>query len=390
MARKKAEQLEVINNIQELTDAEKRKRLDLVMANLSKKNNNMVIGKLSDPKIQEQIDIKFIPTPSVNFNAATGGGFPIGKVTTIAGIADSGKTSIVLETIGKMHRENPEGHFALWIESEASLNLDYMINQFGIDPDRFYFIQYDRDHTAEDCIDQAEALIQTGAIDLFCINTLKALVPESEANKSLKDVSVAVQARMNSRIIAKFVSLISKYKTAMILIQHLTTNIGGFSMYGDNLILAGGLAIRTGSMMIVEMRKGSITDTDPIGKEDGIKVNCKITKNHCIPGEFPYRKFSYFAIFGQGIEQILSTLDELVDMGIIHKAGAWMQQIDPETGEVLDKWNGKMAFREDMLANPDKFKKLLNMVSGTFEDLSEEEVKEIRDSETKLEELEES
>ncbi len=49
-----------------------------------------------------------------------------------------------------------------------------------------------------------------------------------------------------------------------------------------------------------------------------------------------------------------------------------------------------MAFREDMIANPDKFKKLLNMVSGTFEDLSEKEVEEIRDSEAKLEELEES
>ena len=43
-----------------------------------------------------------------------------------------------------------------------------------------------------------------------------------------------------------------------------------------------------------------------------------------------------------------------------------------------------------MLATQDKFKKWLNMVSGTFEYLSEEAVKEIRDSETKLEELEES
>lgn len=80
MARKKAEQLEVINNIQELTDAEKRKRLDLVMANLSKKNNNMVIGKLSDPKIQEQIDIKFIPTPSVNLMQQLVAGSQSGKL----------------------------------------------------------------------------------------------------------------------------------------------------------------------------------------------------------------------------------------------------------------------------------------------------------------------
>lgn len=101
------------------------------------------------------------------------------------------KTSLVLETIGKLHRENPEGHFALWIESEASLSLDYLINTFGIDPERFYYIQYDREHAAEDCLNQAEAIINSGVIDIFCINTLKALVPKSEILKSMEDVSVA-------------------------------------------------------------------------------------------------------------------------------------------------------------------------------------------------------
>lgn len=78
----------------------------------------------------------------------------------------------------------------MWIESEASLSLDYMIETFGIDPDRFYFIQFDRGHSAEDCLDKAEALIQTGAIDIFCINTLKALVPEDDMNRTMSQVSV--------------------------------------------------------------------------------------------------------------------------------------------------------------------------------------------------------
>ena len=121
-----------------------------------------------------------------------------------------------------------------------------------------------------------------------------------------------------------------------------------------------------------------------------LKFNCKITKNHCIPREFPYRKFTYYAIFGEGIEQILSTLDELIDMGIIHKAGAWMQQLDPETGEIIDKWNGRNAFREDMKANPDKLEKLKSLVHGTFETLSEKEVIEIKEQEKLAEEAEEA
>lgn len=388
MARKKAEV--IVEDKAKVTDAERRKRIELVMANLRKKNDGIIVGKLTDPEVQEQLHIEFIPTPSINFNSATGGGIPKGNVCIIAGEADSGKTSLILETIGKMHRENPEGHFALWLESEASLNLDYMVNQFGIDPERFFFIQFDRNHSAEQCLDQAEALLQTGVIDLFCINTLKALIPESEMNKSMEQVNVGAAARMNSRAMGKFVPLIKQYKTAMVLIQHLTTNIGGFSMYGDNLILAGGRAIRTASMLTVEMRKASVLDTDPIGKEDGIKINCKITKNHCIPREFPYRKFTYYAIFGEGIEQILSTLDELIDMGIVHKAGAWMQQLDPETGEIVDKWNGRNAFREDMKANPDKLEKLKSLIHGSFETLSEEEVVEIKEQEKLAEEAEEA
>lgn len=388
MARKKAAEV-VVETKGNLTDIERRKRLDTIMAGIMKKNDGIVVGRLSDPEIKKRLKIEFIPTPSVNFNAATGGGLPKGKMCIISGSEDSGKTSLILETIGKLHKENPEGNFALWIESEASLSLDYMIETFGIDPDRFYFIQFDRGHSAEDCLDKAEALIQTGAIDIFCINTLKALVPEDDMNRTMSQVSVGSQARLNAKICNKFVSLINQYGTSMILIQHLTTNIGGFSMYGDNLVLAGGRAIRTASMLTVEMRKGSILDTDPIGKEDGIKINCTIRKNHCIPTEFPYRKFSYFAIFGEGIEQILSTLDELISMGIIHKAGAWLQQIDPETGEIVDKWNGRVAFREDMKSNPDKLKKFINMTQGKFEELSEEEVLKIKEQDAMLDKEEE-
>lgn len=89
MARKKAEV--VVENKAKVTDAERRKRIELVMANMRKRDDSIVVGKLSDPDIQEQLNIEFIPTPSINFNSATGGGLPKGKVSIIAGPEDSGK-----------------------------------------------------------------------------------------------------------------------------------------------------------------------------------------------------------------------------------------------------------------------------------------------------------
>ena len=83
MARKKAEA--------KVTDIERKKRIELVMANLRKKNDGIVVGKLSDPEIQEQIHFEFIPTPSINFNSATGGGIPKGNISILAGVEDSGK-----------------------------------------------------------------------------------------------------------------------------------------------------------------------------------------------------------------------------------------------------------------------------------------------------------
>jgi recA bacterial DNA recombination protein len=89
MARKKAEV--VVEDKAKVTDTERRKRIELVMANMRKRDDSIVVGKLSDPDIQEQLNIEFIPTPSINFNSATGGGLPKGKISILAGVEDSGK-----------------------------------------------------------------------------------------------------------------------------------------------------------------------------------------------------------------------------------------------------------------------------------------------------------
>lgn len=130
------------------------------------------------------------------------------------------------------------------------------------------------------------------------------------------------------------------------------------------------------------MRKKSIGPGDPIEKEDGVKIGVTIKKNHVCPTKFPYCKLDYYAIFGQGIELILTALNQAIEKGICQIKGAWIKQYDSEGNEV-NKWNGQQKFREYMLANPDEFKKFSEEVYGGIR-LNDEEIEDIKDEENAI------
>ena len=212
-----------------LSLTEKLATLDKIAGTLNEKAGKTIMGRIGkNPEIEDRLRIKFIPTASSDLNDAVGGGYPRRKCTIIAGMPDSGKTSQVLETIGLNMQQDPN-FVAGWLESENSLEKNYICKTFGIDPDRFFFMEVARDIGAEVALDQVESILGTGVLDLFCINSLKCLVPEAEMKKSIKDAVVAEQARMNARMTRKFTALVAEHETAFILITHLTTMIGSMS-----------------------------------------------------------------------------------------------------------------------------------------------------------------
>lgn len=284
-------------------------------------------------------------------------------------------------------KKNPN-FIAAWLESENSLQKEYVCETFGIDPDRFFFIEHEREGAAEKVLDVAEAVLSTGAIDMFVINSLKAMVPSEEFKKSVGDSVVGAQARLNSRMMRKFTALIAEHETAFVVITHLTTDIG--SMSRDPLIISGGYAIRYGASIILDLRKRAVLDTDPIKKEEGIKIHVSVLKNHCVPDRNPYVKTEYFAIFGQGIEQYLSTLDIALKQGILVQNGAFIKEVDAN-GEVKEwngqklQWQGREKFRDFVKENEDYFEYLKSRISGEVEQMSEEEIAKIKKDEEEIE-----
>lgn len=79
----------------------------------------------------------------------------------------------------------------LWLESENSLQKEYICDTFGIDPDRFFFIDHDREG-GEAAIDLLESILSTGVIDMAIVNSLKMLVPSEEFRKQLSEHVVGV------------------------------------------------------------------------------------------------------------------------------------------------------------------------------------------------------
>lgn len=277
-----------------------------------------------------------------------------------------------------------------WLESENSIS-EKDLELFGIDPERFFYLEITREGAAEEALDATESALLTGTLDMFVINSLKCLVPKEELEKSMGSMQVGLQARMNAKMMRKLTATVAEQNVAFIMVQHLTTQIGGMS-YGDPLIIGGGKAIIYGASVIADARKLSIGPDDPIKKEEGVKIGFTVRKNHVVTDKFPYVKTEYFGIFGVGTEKYLELIQLAVANGVIIKGGAFYkvpdENGDPEirNGEKM-QWQGTAKFRQYCIENQTFFEEIKAKVAGNtvVENLSDDEVDEIKAAEAKIE-----
>jgi len=351
--------------------AERLKLLDEISEKFNQKCGKKLMGRIgADQEIMDKLTLRYIPTPCHELNMAIddhGGGIPRGRCTIVAGGKDSGKTSILLETIGE-NQHNPDGtptdFVALWIESENSLTKDQVVGMHNIIPEQFSFIKVPSSVPSERILDTVQGILQAGVVDMVVINSLSCLTTEKEMNTSLADNIMALSARRNSRLTRKFTPIVSEFDTAFVIVCHLTTDIGSLSR--DPLIVSGGQAIGYWSALTLDFRKRAMSDTDPYKKEEALKLCVTIKKNHCRPDmKNPYRKVEYFAVYGKGIDKVLPACDRAIDVGLfeIHGNWLWWKNMDDPKGEPYMKFNGKGKYREYMSENPEEWVKFIEQLN---------------------------
>lgn len=378
--------------------AERKKAIKEACNAINKAAGDTIIGNLEDEEIAEVLRVEFIPTVSPRLNNAFGGGWPRGKMSLITGGPDSGKTARLLEDMANGFKTDPD-FLGCWIESENSLE-ESSISMFGIDAEdikeRFFFLNAG-DKPGEEVLDYAIRMAQTG-VDMIVINSLKCLTPSKEYKDSMADQNVALQARLNAKFMRVVIPTIASSGTALCIIQHLSTDIGGFSMYGEATTITGGKAIRYNNVLTVEFKKGNINAQHPLSnnKDEYMLIKAKVTKNHCVPTRNPYVSTEYIVKYGQGTDTLIEVIEEAINQGVVVKAGAWIREYEPGKEPVKGNeriledgtkaaWNGMAKFVEYVNTHPEYYEYLKSRVDAAnikAESLSEEEIEEIKEQET--------
>ena len=177
---------------------EKDKTLDQVLADIEKQFGKGAIMKLGERGVK---NIDVVSSGSLLLDQALGvGGFPKGRIIEIFGPESSGKTTIALHAIAEVQKT---GGRAAFIDAEHALDPVYA-RKLGVDIDELLLSQPD---TGEQALEIVEALVRSEAMSIIVIDSVAALVPQSEIEGEMGDSHVGLQARLMSQALRKLSGL---------------------------------------------------------------------------------------------------------------------------------------------------------------------------------------
>lgn len=312
-------------------NAEKLKALNLALGKIEKDFGKGSVMRLGD---NTSMKVEAISTGSLGVDIALGiGGLPKGRIIEVYGPESSGKTTIALHTIAEAQKQ---GGICGFIDAEHALDPVYA-KALGVDVDNLIVAQPD---TGEQALEIAQALIESGAIDVIVVDSVAALVPRAEIEGDMGDSHVGLQARLMSQALRKLTGSIKKANCVAIFINQLREKVG--VMFGNPETTTGGRALKFYSSVRLEVRRVG----QPIKQGDKLLGNTtkfKVVKNKVAP---PFKEFEVDIMYGEGISRLSEVIDIGSELGIINKSGSWYSYNDMKLGQ--GKENVKKFLSENM------------------------------------------
>ncbi|UVD81461.1 recombinase RecA [Mycoplasma iguanae] len=264
----------------------------------------MLLGEKSE------VDVDVFSSGSLSLDKALGiNGYPRGRIIEIYGPESSGKTTLALHAIAEIQKS---GGIAAFIDAEHSVDPRYAKN-LGVDIDNLILSQPDSGEQAMEIVD---TLTKTGVIDLIVVDSVAALVPESELNGEMRDQSIGAQARLMSKALRKLTGSLNKNRTTIIFINQVREKVG--VIFGNPEVTSGGRALKFYSSIRLDVRKqASIGTGDDIS---GNLVKIKVVKNKL---SAPFKSAMIEIVFSQGISKHAEVGKFAEEMDIIKRKGTW-------------------------------------------------------------------
>jgi recombination protein RecA len=366
-------------------DEETAKRLAAVRAAILKETGHKTVGEDKSAK-------PCVSTGSVLLDHLIGGspaedgkglvcpGYPRRHITEIYGAESSGKTTAALEAIVEV--QATPGGSAMFIDFEKALSQRYA-RSIGVsfDPGKLVFIQPD---TMEEGWKMLFGGLKAG-VDLIVIDSVSAMVPKAELEKSFDDpAKIGAQASAFSIVLPKLMTWLNNRDvsknpkgTAIIFINQIRATISA-NAKGDTDNTSGGKALKFYAYLRVKftkIRHESIKRKDKFTRKErtynfGQHTQAKIVKSK-IDGTNGHTT-DLFIRYNHGIDNFYSLIEAGVATRIIQKNGSTLSFNGHEE-------RSKDKFRGYLLNNSAAFEELKSRVlqavrsDEPVEDLSDED-----------------
>lgn len=309
--------------------------IDDVMARLNKKEQLLYKGA-------DLLDRRFLraSTGSLSFDLMLGGGWPLNGVNEIIGNESSGKTSSVLKTIATQQALDPNYH-TVWAASE---DFDFgWAATLGVDASRMTFIM---SNIMEEVYEACLEVMKKRAADAVIIDSLPALVPSWEDEKTMSEMTVGKGALLTNKFMRKTYTAASRSFTEYerpILVICVNQWRDAIVQFGDPRTTPGGRGKNYTYLTRVEATRDEwLKDKDT---QVGQVIKCRTIKNKTAPPRRTGQVDFYFEDANGHFAGDYDTIREVYDLALLHdiieRKGAWYHFGD-------GKWNGKDAMWKAM------------------------------------------
>lgn len=303
-----------------------------------------------------------IPLSSPRANYSLYGGIPTGRLIEFYGAEGSGKTTTALDVVANAQKlfaeENPESpKKIIFLDAENTYDRAWA-DKLGVDSSNILFVNPFA-QSAEVLFQFILDAIDTGEVGLVIIDSLGVMLSQQAYDKEVGEKTYGGIAMALTLFSKKAEGLCRKNNCTIIGINQLRDNLN--SMYGGTTT-TGGKAWKHNCSLRIEFKRGDFFDengskvSSTFENPAGNLIQMSVVKSKCFPND---RKTGFYSLhYYNGILAHEDTVDVAIKYGYISASGAWYSLSDPETGEFIEKFQGKKRLVDYLKDNPEMYKKI--------------------------------
>jgi len=261
------------------------------------------------------------------------GGFPVGRVSEITGLEQSGKSLLASHALLDTQKK---GGLAVYIDTENAISKEYL-GAIGLDLKQMVYIPLE---TVEDIFETIDVIIDKvrssdkDRLVTIVVDSIAGASTKTEMSADFdKDGYATAKALIISKAMRKITNLIGRERICLIITNQLRQKLNA-PAFSDPWTTPGGKGIPFHASVRLRLSSIGAIKSKVEGHDQivGSRVKAKLVKNRVGP---PLRECEYEVYFDSGIDDFSSWLTTMKEYGLVGQAGAWYSWTDKDTGEVI-------------------------------------------------------